>query len=273
MHVDDETLSALLDDQLPPTEAAAARRHLDACEACQQRYLALQRVVQLVRLLPQVEPPRSFTIGPRTLEPTLRVRRLAAWYDWSRAVTSALAAIFVLLLGARLYLGSTPPLLTRLATAPSTGQAQRSGPAASQAATAALPGAAPQPRVAASGTGATPPNEGAQAGAARAPGAAAPQGGAVPQAARVAPPAASQSGAAASVPAAPPAARPVSSPAPLSDSAASVSAQPAPAPAASLVEGPGWLAASLVVLLIAIGSTLLARHRLRQATSAWHHHP
>jgi hypothetical protein len=33
---------------------------------------------------------------------------------------------------------------------------------------------------------------------------------------------------------------------------------------------PGWLVASLIVLLIAIGSTLLARHRLRQATSAWH---
>ncbi len=109
MHVDDETLSALLDDQLPPSEAAAARRHLDACEACQQRYLELEQVVTTAcACLPEIEPPRAFTIGPRALEPTPRVRRLEAWYDWSRAVTSALAAVFVLLLGARLYLGSTP---------------------------------------------------------------------------------------------------------------------------------------------------------------------
>jgi hypothetical protein len=241
MHVDDETLSALIDDALPPAEAAAARQHLAACAACQEHYQELEQVVRLVRRLPEVEPPRAFTIGPHALGPTPRVRRLETWYDASRALTGALAAVFVLLLGARLYLGSTTPQSTLV---------PRAAPAT---ATAAAP---------------------------------APQTGAAPQAARVAPrtPAADQSGAgAAAAPAAQPApaARLAASPASASAAAASTSAAapaaaqpPAPAPEG---ENPllasGWLVASLIVLLIAGGSTLLARHRLRQATSTWHDHP
>ncbi len=243
MHVDDETLSALIDDALPPAEAAAARQHLAACAACQQRYQELEQVVSLVRRLPDVEPPRAFTIGPRALEPTPRVRRLETWYDASRALAGALAAVFVLLLGARLYLGTVTPQPT---------QVPRAAPAAAPA----------------------PPT------------------GAASQAARIAPqtPAADQSGpAAVAAPAEQPApaARLAASAASASDGAASTSAAAsgaaqAPAPAAapesapaarSPLLAPGWLVASLVVLLIAIGSTLLARHRLRQATSAWHEHP
>jgi hypothetical protein len=103
-HLGDETLSNLLDGQLPLPEAQAARSHVGACTNCASRLDELRVVTQLLRAIPEVEPPRDFTIGPRLVgEPAVRYQRLQRWYTWSRTAASAMAALFVLVLGANIY--------------------------------------------------------------------------------------------------------------------------------------------------------------------------
>src|SRR5919198_3555379 len=109
-HLGDETLSALLDGQLPLPEAHAARSHLSACTGCGSRLEGLRTVTQLLRALPEVETPRDFTIGPRLVgEPAVRYRRLQRWYTRLRTAASAMAAVFVLLLGANVYVDVSRP--------------------------------------------------------------------------------------------------------------------------------------------------------------------
>lgn len=55
-HVDD-SLSALLDDELSPAEAAAVRTHLDLCDRCRDELAATERVRALVRDLPSLDLP------------------------------------------------------------------------------------------------------------------------------------------------------------------------------------------------------------------------
>jgi anti-sigma factor RsiW len=48
-HLDDELLSASIDDRLTPEEASVVRAHLETCAACVERLGDLQAVVGLLR--------------------------------------------------------------------------------------------------------------------------------------------------------------------------------------------------------------------------------
>ena len=107
-HILDETLSALVDDQLNADAAQSARGHITTCSACRQRLDDLRSVVGLLRALPDVEPPRDFRLGPRLLVDPPNVVRLRRWYTIARAGAASLAAVFVFLSVSALYIDSRP---------------------------------------------------------------------------------------------------------------------------------------------------------------------
>ncbi len=73
-HLTTEQLSAFLDQQLPPTELAICSAHLTSCEQCQQGLVKLQQTVSLLRTLPPLALPRSFTLPATTEIASLSVR-------------------------------------------------------------------------------------------------------------------------------------------------------------------------------------------------------
>jgi hypothetical protein len=107
-HILDETLSALLDEQLSGDEARITRAHLDVCSACQERLEHLRSVVAMLRGLPELAPPRDFVLGPRIVAEPPNVVRLRRWYTVARAGAASLAAVFVLLSLGVLYVDSQP---------------------------------------------------------------------------------------------------------------------------------------------------------------------
>ena len=151
-HLSDDVLSALLDAQLPTDEERVARAHLDACPTCARRLGELQSVVSLLRGLPELEPARDFTLGPRLVAAPINVVRLERWYAWTRAAAASLAAVFVLLVGGSLYVGmaqstSTPRAVELRSSAGVANQAPVSSPAPAAArppAAPPAPAAAPQ---------------------------------------------------------------------------------------------------------------------------------
>src|SRR5262245_56683509 len=108
-HLEDESLSALVDEQLLPNEADAARAHLAECDACAMRFADLSSLAMLLRDLPQLEVPRDFSIGPRPAAEPANVLRLQRLYGWTRVASTGLAAVFVALVGASVYLDSAAP--------------------------------------------------------------------------------------------------------------------------------------------------------------------
>lgn len=62
-HPTTEQLSTWLDQQLTPEEQAYCSTHLEECEQCQHVLDNLQQTVNLLRSLPQLEVPRSFTLS------------------------------------------------------------------------------------------------------------------------------------------------------------------------------------------------------------------
>jgi hypothetical protein len=152
----DETLSALVDDQLDADAAHSARGHITTCSACRQRLDQLHAVVALLRALPDLEPPRDFRLGLRLVVDPPNVVRLRRWYAIARAGAASLAAVFVFLSVGALYIDSRPA--PRPATLDSGRQVIASAPAAAvqSAPTTAPRLAAPAPAAAARPAGPTP---------------------------------------------------------------------------------------------------------------------
>jgi hypothetical protein len=110
-HLSNEILSTLLDAPLPSAEA-----HLAKCDRCAERLAELRAVVEQLRGLPLLEPPRDFSLGPRLVAEPANVVRLRRWYTAARVAGGSLAAVFVLLVGGAAYLDATA--VGRLATTP-----------------------------------------------------------------------------------------------------------------------------------------------------------
>jgi len=147
-HLLDESLSALLDEQLSAEDARSVRAHLEACPACQVRLDALRSVVALLRALPEAEPPREFRLGPRAIADPPNVVRLRRWYTATRAAAASLAAVFVFLSVGALYLDSQPAASpTTLVAKPQLASAPTA--ASQRAPTPAVKAAAPAPAAAA----------------------------------------------------------------------------------------------------------------------------
>ena len=64
-HLTTEQLSAFLDKELSPQEQAIVDAHLDTCQRCQLVLADLRQTVAMLRALPTVEVPRSFTLPAR----------------------------------------------------------------------------------------------------------------------------------------------------------------------------------------------------------------
>jgi anti-sigma factor RsiW len=83
-----DRLSALLDGELAPAEAAAARIHLEGCGRCRAELRAVEEARGALRSLPWLEPPPSLSawVGRRRR----RTRRAAVGLVASAAAAAAL---------------------------------------------------------------------------------------------------------------------------------------------------------------------------------------
>ena len=144
-HLDDDILSALVDGQLTSEERSEAEAHLGTCATCRQQLDGFRSVATLLRALPEVVPPREFTLGPRLLKDPPNVLRLRRWYTATRVVAAAFAAVFVFLSAGALYEDSRPvPVASTVAVDK---PQLLASPAAARAvgAAAPAPARAPQP--------------------------------------------------------------------------------------------------------------------------------
>jgi hypothetical protein len=251
-HIDDDALSAFVDQELGPEETARTGAHLETCTDCQERLDGLRSVAVLLRRLPEVEPPRDFALGPRLVAEPPNVVRLKRWYTAARVAATALAAVCVFLLAGTLYFDakSAPP--TRV-------EAPRP---VSLAAPAAAPAALPPPAASAP-RAASPESSQAAPAAAQAPASAA-AGDAAPHPNVISTPQADDQVAAATsvspLPTPPPTPVPTAVPAPV----AAVVATAESSPGAPF--GLGALAAGILAI-IALLIALVARQRLQRAST------
>jgi len=90
----EELLSAYIDGELSIEEATLVEKHLRECSACTQDLESLRQTVNLVRQLPAVSPPRSFTISHLVVP-----KRPWAWgYVYLRGATALAALLLIVLL-------------------------------------------------------------------------------------------------------------------------------------------------------------------------------
>jgi len=90
----EELLSAYIDGELSIEEATLVEKHLRLCSACTQELETLRQTVNLVRQLPAVSPPRSFTISHLVVP-----KRPWAWgYVYLRGATALAAFLLIVLL-------------------------------------------------------------------------------------------------------------------------------------------------------------------------------
>jgi len=95
---DANLLSALMDDELPPEDSAAVRRHLETCPGCRDRYAALMRTDATIKGMAALEPSpdfdRTFWRKVADLEDRGKSRAwLRSWLTgWRPLLASGLAA-------------------------------------------------------------------------------------------------------------------------------------------------------------------------------------
>jgi len=90
----EELLSAYIDGELSIEEATLVEKHLRECWACTKDLEALRQTVNLVRQLPAVSPPRSFTISHLVVP-----ERPWAWgYVYLKGATALAALLLIVLL-------------------------------------------------------------------------------------------------------------------------------------------------------------------------------
>jgi hypothetical protein len=135
-HLTDEQVSAFIDAQLAPEEAALVGDHLAACLLCQEHADDLRSLVAALGGLPELALPRDFalpaSVRPRVITEPPNVVRLRRWYTTVRVGAASLAAAFVFLSLGTLYIDSRPA--APAATLASRGTASSSGGAAESAA-------------------------------------------------------------------------------------------------------------------------------------------
>ncbi len=95
---DESLLSALIDDELPPADAAAVRLHMETCPVCQGRHAALLRADTMIKTMAPLEPSLDFDRAFWGKVADLEARRerriwLPSWLPgWRPVLASGLAA-------------------------------------------------------------------------------------------------------------------------------------------------------------------------------------
>jgi len=148
-HIDDDLLSAFVDDELAAEEVAHVQSHVVSCVECQARIDEFRTVRDLLRKLPSLTPPREFTLGPRLIVDPPNVVQMRRWFRTARTAAAALAAIWIGLSAGALYVdfGSQPSAgavglaQPQVASAP-VPAAQNAAAATAQSPRAAVPAAA-----------------------------------------------------------------------------------------------------------------------------------
>jgi hypothetical protein len=140
-----ERLSEYLDGRLPADQRADVEHHLEECRECSRELQALRATRQMLRSLPPVPLPRSFT-----LEAAPRPAPLPRGFFWLRSATAVTAAAFVLLLVAPVVLPKETTPVLRPAVGQTMGTPGQSTAADGRAALVAQPTGAPSERPSAS---------------------------------------------------------------------------------------------------------------------------
>ena len=97
-HRSSQLLSAYLDGELLPAEAAAVQDHLLECASCRAAYEGLRITKGLLGQLPVAEPPAEFWEAVRRPPPTRAVARISWWTPaLQRGVLGGLAAALIVL--------------------------------------------------------------------------------------------------------------------------------------------------------------------------------
>jgi hypothetical protein len=246
-HLSDETLSALIDNQLSSDDTSASQVHLGTCSACALRRDELRSVAELLRSLPELEAPRDFALGPRVVADPPNVIRLQRWYAVTRAAAASLAAVFVFLAAGALYVDSQP--VPRAATTSAADARSSLSAPAPAAEPQNVPPAAPTPALS----------------RAAAPAAQAPVGAAAVRSASPGPAGAESDQVAAATSVRP---LPTLAPTP-APTAVALPPQPPPAPAEVDPAAPLRTAAAVVGVLavLTLLATFLVAHRVRRAVN------
>src|SRR5688500_5860968 len=105
-HLQTDQLSALVDQQPPPAAHPPAGPPLATGPRCDEELEGLRATVGLLRGLPQVEPPRVFSLPATTLRPLARSSLALRLVPWTRAAGALAAALFVVLLSVNLLAGA-----------------------------------------------------------------------------------------------------------------------------------------------------------------------
>jgi hypothetical protein len=94
-HLRADDLSEYLDGRTAEGDRGRIREHLHACAVCAAELAELRRTVDLLRQLPDLTPPRNFTLGPRREQAPSVAARV---YPWTRVLSAIAAAFFVIML-------------------------------------------------------------------------------------------------------------------------------------------------------------------------------
>lgn len=131
-HLDLETLSALLDDDLDAESRAAADRHLAACQPCGARLNAVRALVAEAKALPAaIEPPADVweRVRARLPEPSraparsmvMPSWRTSSWFLAAAGLVLVVASSWVTAVVVRRGAGDTGLRAVATSTAPSAG--------------------------------------------------------------------------------------------------------------------------------------------------------
>jgi anti-sigma factor RsiW len=97
-HRNSQLLSAYLDGELLPAEAAAVQDHLLECAPCRAAYERLRITKDLLGQLPVAEPPAEFWVAVRRPPATEAVARASWWTPTlQRGVLGGVAAALIVL--------------------------------------------------------------------------------------------------------------------------------------------------------------------------------
>lgn len=99
-------LSAYLDGRVGGRKGRRIERHLEACSACREELESLRMTVGLLRQLPVVNVPRSFTLPASAQAEQARYRRWNTAYGALRTAAIALSFVLVALLSGDALIGS-----------------------------------------------------------------------------------------------------------------------------------------------------------------------
>lgn len=108
-HLHEEALSELVDQERLGAVVTrdSSQQHLETCDECQVRLANLRQTVALLTALPEAPLPRDFALGPRHFwSASGPSKKIVHLYRWTRTVASAAVAMFLVLVGASVYVDS-----------------------------------------------------------------------------------------------------------------------------------------------------------------------